>query len=258
MLSHVISYNKANVATDQPWLADVDFDVTGTFEDFIMENIGQRGDVEECVALDLMARADEGDRYAFDRLYPFCHFILTEDYRIVEEPNFLRWCIFLEKATHRQIDKTEICSGSKRPDPFERHSDAPSFKPQETAVSTVFIGTGPNELFETMTFGGPLGGTMWRHQTLIDAKTRHWKAVELAHKLNSYMKRHGKSFRKDWLRLEKMYKFSNTRGFSWLSKHIDIFESLHKRLYRAPGPPPIPQPDLVRQLAQMFVPRKSL
>ena len=255
MPPHVIPYNKANVIADQPWLDGTNCD--SMFEDFVIENTEQR-DIEPCIAPDMMARADEGDRYAFQQLYPFCHYILTEDYRIVEEPNFFRWGVFLEKAKHRLIDRTEICSGSERPGPFERHSDAPTFKSQETYVSTVFIGTDLNELFETMIFGGPLNGTHWRHQTLIDAKTRHWKAVELAHKLNRYMKRHGKTFRKDWLRLEKMYKFSNARGFSWLSKHVDAFESLHKRLYRAPGPPPIPQPNLVYQLVQMFIPREPL
>jgi hypothetical protein len=249
---NIIPYNKANVATDQPWLDIADYDLNSVFEDFVIEH----ADVEPCVAPDMMIRADEGDRCAFDQLYPFCHYILTEDYRIVEEPNFFRWGIFLEKAKHRQIDRTEICSGTPLPGPFERHSDAPLFKPQETSVSTVFIGTGLNELFETMIFGGALGGTMWRHQTLIDAKMQHWKTVGLAHKLHRYMKRYGKSFRKDWLRLEKMYEFSNARGFSWLSKHVDVFEHLTKRLYRAPGPPPIPQPNIVYQLIQMFTPRE--
>ncbi|MFA5767202.1 MAG: hypothetical protein WC919_04730 [Candidatus Paceibacterota bacterium] len=253
---NIIPYNKANIAADQPWLDSTDCDLNSVFEDFVLENASRSNDIEPCVAPDMMIRADEGDRYAFNQLYPLCHYILTEDYRIVEEPNFFRWGIFLEKAKHRMIDKTEICSGTKRPGPFERHSDAPPLKPQETSVSTVFIGTALNELFETMIFGGALNGTMWRHQTLIDAKTQHWKTVGLAHKLHRYMKQHGKSFRKDWLRLEKMYKFSNARGFSWLSKHADVFESLMKRLYRAPGPPPIPQPNIICKLAQIFIPRE--
>lgn len=247
MLPNVIPYNKANIAKDQPWLSDIDpnyFDIPYIY--------GCNTDIDPCVLQDLIVRADEGDQYAYQQIYPFSHFILTTDFRIVQEPNVLRWGVFLEKAEHRSIDYTTISVGR------DHKRGAPSFKTEYVSVSTVFIGAGENELFETRIFGGPLDGAHWRHQTLIDSKTRHWKIVKTARSLNRYMKRHGRSFRKDWLRLQKIHQFSSIRGFGWLSKHVDVLENLYIRLGRVPGHPQIPQPNIVCAMIQIFVPRESL
>ena len=58
-----------------------------------------------------------------------------------------------------------------------------------TEVSTVFLGIehdysrdGPPILFETMIFGGPLDGDMWRCATYNQAEAQHQAAVALATK----------------------------------------------------------------------------
>ena len=182
MLPHITPYNKANVAKDQPWLENVEGDYVDVFERHMIGHWARCADVEEYLLADLIARADEGDQAAYELLYPHAHFILTEDYRIVQEPNFLRWGMFLELAQHRTIDKTEICKGIICEN---SNTIGPSFKPEETCVSTVFIGAHEGELFETMIFGGLMHNVSWRTQTLLDAKKQHWKAVDLAHKVNS-------------------------------------------------------------------------
>jgi hypothetical protein len=51
-------------------------------------------------------------------------------------------------------------------------------------ISTVFLGVdhrfgdGPPLIFETMIFGGPLDGEMWRYSTWDDAETGHQMAVK--------------------------------------------------------------------------------
>jgi hypothetical protein len=247
MLPHIIPYNKANVAKDQPWLSDVDPNYLDMLDIF-----GYNTDIEPCVLQDLITRADEGDQYAYQQIYPLSHFILTTDYRIVQEPNVLRWGVFLEKAEHRSIDITTISVGR------DHKHGTPSFKTEYVCVSTVFIGASENELFETRIFGGPLDGACWRHKTLIDSKTKHWKIVQTVRSLNRHMKRHGKSFRKDWLRLQKVHRLASIRGFGWLSKHVDVLENLYIRLGRVPGRPQVPQPNIMRTMIQIFIPRESL
>jgi hypothetical protein len=57
----------------------------------------------------------------------------------------------------------------------------------EVRVSTVFLGLdhrhdgqGPPLLFETLIFGGPLNGEMWRYSTWDDAEAGHAMAVKKA------------------------------------------------------------------------------
>jgi hypothetical protein len=259
MLDNIIPYKKENVATDQPWLIEADSELIDKFDDFIITP-----DTDPCIVSDLKIRADEGDQYAFQQLYPFPHFILTEDYRIVQEPNFYRWGIFLERCKHRIIDRTDICSGMPQETvTFNRHypirdRDIPLCKIQETHVSTVFIGAMENELFETMIFGGPLHQNFWRHSTILDAKTRHWKAVNLAHEAKRYIKKHGRSYKKNWLRLKRVYKQMDSRNLNWVNKHSAMIESLFDRLNRTPGPLPFPQPNIMCDIAQMITPREPL
>jgi hypothetical protein len=253
----IIPYKRANVASDQPWM-DGFGDVDSISQQILLSQYQERGDLDTVVLQSKIAAADDGDRQAIVELYPLLHYILTTDFRIVEEPNFLRWGIFMEKADHRQIDLTEICNGVLDRYPRAKESRAPQFRPEKAVVSTVFIGADLKCLFQTMIMGGLFNGVYWYHDSLSDAKTRHWKTVDMMHKFNRYMKRHGKSFRKDWIRLDKTYKLVNIRGFSWLCKRIETFESLYNRLSRVPGPPPVPQPSIVHQLAQMFTPRKII
>jgi len=59
----------------------------------------------------------------------------------------------------------------------------------DAGVSTIFLGInhnysrqGPPILFETMIFGGPLDGDMWRCATYTQAEAQHNAAVALATK----------------------------------------------------------------------------
>ena len=254
----IVPYKKANVAVDQPWLNDLD-EIDSISQQVLLNQYQENGNLDDAVLQSKIVAADDGDRQAIAELYPYLHYILTTDFRVVEEPNLLRWGIFMEKADHRQIDLTKICKGSLGRSPCDpKYSRAPQLKPQETTVSTVFIGADLKCLFQTLVMGGPFHGVYWYHESLSDAKVRHWKTVDLMRKFSHYMRRHGKSFRKDWIRLDKTYKLMNVRGFSWLCKHIETFELLYNRLGRVPGPPPIPQPNIVYQLAEMFTPREVI
>lgn len=72
--------------------------------------------------------------------------------------------VWLEGAKESRIVKQEMVGDSK--------------------ISTVFLGLdhsfgeGPPLLFETLIFGGPLDGWMWRCSTREQAEEQHRKAVE--------------------------------------------------------------------------------
>jgi hypothetical protein len=148
----IYPFDENTIATDQPWLTEE-------------------------------RRADAAEY----KVYPFeglLHYILTTDFRIVEEPNVIRWGIFMEQP-HRKIDWTPICHGKERqrasfapPNWAQQHSRVrPPSMVEGTFVSTVFLGYDKDQLFETMIFGGWLNGVMWRSATLEEAKKTHWKAA---------------------------------------------------------------------------------
>lgn len=268
MLQHIIPYNEANVATDQPWLTAAEI-AHAKFEcDLFDRRFHER--MEPWMVEHLEQRVAEGDQQAIEQLHPLCHFILTTDFRIVQEPNFLRWGIFLERGLHRIIDKTDVCAGQDRDRDFlsnswacqqrrkRKRQEAPIFKIQQTYVSTVFIGADQHELFETMIFGGWLNTICWRTSTLEAAKKAHWSAVTLAHLLKRYIKRHGRSVRKDWVRLDRFWRLGRKRGPEWAMKHLATMQKVENRLSRVPGEPSTPQPDLLHELAQHFLPRTGV
>lgn len=259
---YITPYNEANVVADQPWLTPQEHEDT--------ERVGieflrlMRSDMEDWKFEHLQARAAEGDQTAIRELNPICHFILTEDFRIVQELNCIRWGMFMERASHRFIDKTLICAGKPRkvlnlvPVNRKRRPNVPSFKLEETFVSTVFLGTDENELFETMVFGGWLDQVHWRNSTLEDAKKCHWNAVTLSHVLKRYIKRHGRSVRKDWIRLERFWRLAEERGPGWMIKHVPVMERVEARLFRVPGRPVVPCPNYFLDLMQRILPRQNV
>ncbi len=267
MMPHIFSFNEENVATDQPWLSPAEQAHAKMVGDMFNRTV--REDMEGWLVDHLGQRASEGDQEAINKLYPMCHYILTEDYRIVQEPNFYRWGMFLERGKHRVIDKTDICSGIERDHSYfsnswavqqrrkRRFSDAPSFKSQEMYVSTVFIGGHENELFETMIFGGWLDTNCWRSSTLAEAKKNHWDAVTISHQHKNYMKKHGRAARKDWIRASRFWELARKRGYEWAVKHFLPMQRLDDRLRRIPGQPNRPLPDYLAELAQHFLPRQN-
>jgi hypothetical protein len=266
-MSHIIPYNEANVVTDQPWLTAGELEQAKVAGELFNRSLNDR--MESWMVEHLEQRVAEGDQQAIEALHPLCHYILTTDFRVVQEPNYLRWGIFLERGLHRIIDKTDICAGQDRDRcdftswaAQQRHKrkrqDAPTFKTEETYVSTVFIGADQHELFETMIFGGWLNTICWRNCTLEAAKKAHWSAVTLAHLLKRYIKRHGRSVRKDWVRLDRFWHLARKRGPEWALKHVPTMQKVENRLSRVPGQPSTPQPDFLSELAEHFVPRRGV
>jgi len=245
----IIPFNEANILADQPWLTPQDELQAKVVGDEFNAKYGP-------------PRLEEG-RYS-----PLTHFILTPDFRIVEEPNFVRWGIFLEKGTHRVLDQTHICDGIDREHDHTMNSwasqqhrkrkrqDAPSFKTEDTRVSSVFIGTCENELFETMIFGGWLNTVCWRTSTLEDLRKAHRDAVILAHLLKRYIKKHGRRVRKDWVRLDRFWRLAHKRGRDWAIKQLPLMQRVERRLSLVPGEPLTPQGDFLSELAQTFLPRQ--
>ena len=95
-------------------------------------------------------------------------YVLDEAGRPVAEPDLLRWARWFEKS-HRQR--------------VLAHTKADS----DVSVSTVFLGInhrfsgcGSPVLWETMIFGGPHDGDMWRYDSREAALAGHAAAVELA------------------------------------------------------------------------------
>jgi len=79
--------------------------------------------------------------------------------------SLLVWARWFERSPERMIAKTQV--GDAR-------------------VSTVFLGLdhsfggGPPQIFETMIFGGPADGEMWRCATYDEAEDQHCTAIEKA------------------------------------------------------------------------------
>ncbi len=237
MLPHAIPFDEANVATDQPWLTPVELE----FSEQAEENMAER-----------MAELMEGVLPEMRSLLPGHHFILTTDYRIVEEPNFFRFGMFLDRANHRYIDKTQISTGR------EDRGNGKSPRRGDVYVSTVFVGGSERELFETMIFGGLFNLVKWRSNTLVDAKKCHWEVVTIARELDAHLRRHGKTFRKDWVRMAKFWQLTHKRGPRWAYKHSRSMLVVFRRLTSLPGNPQIPMGNELFEFIEGFIPRRTL
>jgi hypothetical protein len=258
---YITPYNEANVIANQPWLTVEEHEQ--------MKLMGSRffhvrnPQVETWMVDHLEIQASEGDQAAIERLNPHCRFILTTDFRVIQEPNLPRWQMFMERSTHRFIDLTLICNGREPKDHGQewkrtRRSNVPSFKIEETFVSTVFLGKSEKQLFETMIFGGWLNHVFWRRNRLEAAKQCHWEAVMLAHQLKRYMKQHGRSVRKDWIRLEEFWRLAEKRGSKWMLKHVPVMDQLECRLIQVPGRPVVPCPNFFLDLIMYARPRQKV
>lgn len=82
----------------------------------------------------------------------------------VEEPDLLKWAMWMENDTVRRVGYTETYNA---------------------AVSTVFLGLdhsfggGEPVLYETMIFGGEFNGYQERYHTFEEAREGHDKAVKM-------------------------------------------------------------------------------
>lgn len=92
------------------------------------------------------------------------YYVLDADNRPVPA-DLMQWAECFE-SPHRTVDKTQVGLAQ---------------------ISTVFLGLdqrfmgdGPPLLFETMIFGGPLDGQMWRYSSWEDAETGHRATVRRA------------------------------------------------------------------------------
>lgn len=93
------------------------------------------------------------------------HYILDKEHhpRVVDLGTWAKW---MERPDVRQVALTQIS--------------------KEISVSTVFLGLDYNWgdsapiLFETLIFGGPRDGDMWRYATWDQALTGHNHAVDFA------------------------------------------------------------------------------
>jgi hypothetical protein len=93
-------------------------------------------------------------------------YILDEDNR-PHPAELMEWGRFFNDIGRRRVAETLVDDGVR--------------------ISTVFLGinhrlfgNGPPLIFETMIFGGPLDGGMWRYSTWDDAEVGHEMAVKKA------------------------------------------------------------------------------
>jgi hypothetical protein len=207
-----------NVATNQPWLMPADL-------------VG--------VPSELMQLK-----------YP--HYILTTDGRIVEEPNFLRYAIFLERARHRIIRQTFLHQGHH----YRYSSQKPPSKKHEVLVSTVFLGMDKNCLFESIIFGTWLDQDIWRSRTMEEALETHQFLIRLVHEHLGYLRRHP-SLLKDWVRMRKFWKLAHKRGREWALKHAERMAMVDARLKRIPGDVHVPTGIFLDDLQAMVLPKQK-
>jgi hypothetical protein len=195
-LPQVIPHDPSKVREQQPWLTEDEHifaEVQGQAFNEHMRAFRESLDEREAWMGDTETAEQTYDKKA--RRYRFwSHFVITERMEIVEEPNPIRWSMFLEKAKHRNIEYTKVSPGEPRKWPWtqtpwsaqmekrRKKEKPPSFHLAEVEVSTAFLGTAPGELFETMIFGGWHDCIRFKNATLIDAKKCHYAAVDLAKK----------------------------------------------------------------------------
>lgn len=93
------------------------------------------------------------------------HLYILDGHNVRPCSEVLEWARWFETSLHERIVAVTL-SGDVR-------------------VSTVFIGTdhrflgdGPPLLFETMIFGGPRDGEMWRYSTWTEADRGHMRVVD--------------------------------------------------------------------------------
>lgn len=91
----------------------------------------------------------------------------------VHEPDTLEWAKWYETSrSERIVEQTYLSIGGGR----------------EVKISTIFLALdhcyddGPPILWETMIFGGPMDGNMWRYTTRAEAEAGHLDAVAAAKK----------------------------------------------------------------------------
>jgi hypothetical protein len=276
-MPQVVPFDPAKVVEQQPWLTPeehVEADIKGRMFMAHMQSFRDRlfpADEEEREAwMGDTETAEQTYRNKVRRYRFFTHFILTERLEIVEEPNPIRWSMFLEKAKHRRIECTRVSEGVPKKRLWMMTSWAaqmqarrkkerpPPLQLAEVEVSTVFIGTCPGELFETMIFGGWQDTTRFKNATLIDAKKCHYAAVDLARKAIVYLRKNGRARRKDWVRMAEFWRLAQKRGKEWALKHVRVMEKVDRRLSSIPGSPPSPQPHTLFGFAANFLARPTL
>jgi hypothetical protein len=271
-LPQVIPHDPAKVREQQPWLTEDEHifaEVQGQAFNEHMRPFRESLDEREAWMGGTETAEQTYDKKA--RRYRFwTKFIITERLEIVEEPNPIRWSMFLEKAKHRRIEFTTVSEGVPKKrlwtmTPWAEQMRArrkkeipPPLQAAEVEVSTVFIGTCPGEMFETMIFGGWQDGTRFKNATLIDAKKCHYAAVDLAKKALAYLRKNGRARRKDWIRMSEFWRLAQQRGREWALKHLRTIEKVDRRLSSIPGRPPSPQPHTLLGLATKFLARPTL
>lgn len=211
---HALSYEGRDVFEDQPWLSYLDNE--------LCESLGA---IHE------------------SRLM---HWILTPKFEIVEEPNSMRWSMFMERAEHRHVGNTRLPN-------FKWLDNSPSIH-----VSTIFCGVAPNELFETMIFGGPLDHQRWKTDTYGGAKCQHQAAIDLVRQCCNYLRRRkrGRMLAKAFKRSAKIVDSIRTRN----RRHYNYYRMLynaHVMASKVPGGLTMPHPNCLMEMAMLFISKPS-
>lgn len=116
------------------------------------------------------------------------HYILVDRTPIAVD--LMTWVRWLEKAGHERVVGHTVIDAT--PTEVKIPFSERTYTRPRIAVSTVFLGLDHNYrisksqkdaepiLFETMIFGGPLDGEMWRYSTYAQAERGHEEAVAQA------------------------------------------------------------------------------
>jgi hypothetical protein len=176
----------------------------------------------------------------------FTRYILTRDLQIVEEPNLTRWGAFLEQD-HRCLQSNRLREGAYR--------RMPDYRPGGLWISTVFVGATREDLFETMIFGGWLDQTQVRCDNYKEAMLNHKYAIDVALRLDAWIRVNGRWAKKLHVRWLKFWDLARKRGPHWAIKHEPAGQWMMDQIRVIPGQPPFPEPNMLLNLARMFLPR---
>jgi len=86
------------------------------------------------------------------------NYILNDENQVVEAGSLEQWAVFFGNSARRRVARTNVGG--------------------DVYVSTMFLGMGTDELFETMVFGGPLDQELWRTSTWDEAVKAHEAACK--------------------------------------------------------------------------------